>query len=294
LEIMRLGQQGQERPAARLGEDLFDLSPLTRDVDGQWFAEGGIAAAREALQRGTLPLLEDADKLRVGSPVVRPPAVLCIGQNYAAHAAETGAPPPPHPIVFLKHPNTVVGPYDTVPLPEDCDTLDWEVELAVVIGRRTHRLTGRSDVADAIAGYTVANDVSDRHRQIELSGGQWAKGKIGPGFCPVGPSLLPADEIDPADLRIQSWVNGEPRQDSTTSDMIFDVAALVLDLSQYVVLEAGDLVLTGTPQGVALSGNFPYLAAGDVIETKIERLGHQRQVIGDPITTTPAPARATP
>jgi 2-keto-4-pentenoate hydratase/2-oxohepta-3-ene-1,7-dioic acid hydratase in catechol pathway len=110
----------------------------------------------------------------------------------------------------------------------------------------------------------------------------------------VGPSLLPADEIDPGDLRIQSWVNGEPRQDSTTSDMIFDVAALLLDLSQYVVLEAGDLVLTGTPQGVALSGNFPYLAAGDVIETKIERLGRQRQVIGAPLTTTPAPARATP
>lgn len=290
MDILRLGQQGRERPVARVGGDLFDLTPLTQDVDGQWLAAGGLAAARDALQRGTLPLIEDPGHLRVGPPVARPTAVLCIGQNYAAHAAETGTAPPTDPIVFLKHPNTVIGPHDTVARPAGCDTLDWEVELAVVIARRTHRLAQRSEAGDAIAGYTIANDLSDRHRQMEISGGQWSKGKIAPGFCPVGPSLVPADEIDPSDLRIASWVNGEPRQDSTTADMIFDVAALIVDLSQYVALEAGDLVLTGTPQGVALSGRFPYLQPGDVVETHIERLGSQRQVIEASVAAPPTSA----
>lgn len=154
---------------------------------------------------------------------------------------------------------------------------DWEVELAVVIGARAQYLGSPGQAAGHIAGYTVGNDVSERALQIEVSGGQRSKGKSCATFCPLGPALVPAGEVDPQGLGIRSWVNGEPRQDSTTRDMIFSVAQIVFDLSQYVVLEPGDVILTGTPEGVALSGRFPYLTAGDVMELEIDGLGRQRQ-----------------
>ena len=215
----------------------------------------------------------------MGAPVARPHAVWCIGMNYAAHAAESGATPPEVPVLFFKTPNTVVGPYDEVLVPRGSEKTDWEVELAVVIGRRARYLDSPEDAAAHIAGYTISNDVSERAFQLEISGGQWSKGKCAETFNPLGPALVPADELDVSDLRLTSFVNGEPRQDSTTADLIFSVPYLVWHLSQVAVLEPGDVINTGTPQGVAISGRFPYLRAGDVVELAIEGIGTQRQVL---------------
>jgi 2,4-diketo-3-deoxy-L-fuconate hydrolase len=277
MELLRLGPPGQERPAVRHEGVVRDLSSLTSDIDGAFLSSGGIERTRAALRDGGLPVLEGAEALRTGPPVARPAAVICIGQNYAAHAAESGSAPPEHPIVFFKHPNTVVGPEDPVTIPPGSTKTDWEVELAVVIGRRAQYLGSADEALGYVAGYTVGNDVSERGLQIEVSGGQWSKGKSCATFCPLGPALVPADEVDPQGLGIRSWVNGEPRQDSTTGDMIFSVAQIVHDLSQYLVLEPGDVILTGTPEGVALSGRYPYLTAGDVMELEVDGLGRQRQ-----------------
>lgn len=278
MQLMRLGPLGSEVPAVRDDRGgTYDLSGLTDDIDASFLATDGIARARRALAEGSLPPLEP-DGRRVGAPLARPGAVLCIGQNYAAHAAETGDPPPKQPVLFFKHPNTVVGPHDDVLLPAGGSKVDWEVELAVVIGRRARYLDSPEDAAAHIAGYSVSNDVSERAFQMEQSGGQWSKGKCCETFNPLGPALVPADEVpDVQNLRLRSWVNGDARQDSTTADMVFDVAYLVWHLSQYLVLDAGDIINTGTPQGVAVSGRFPFLAAGDVVEMEIDGLGRQRQ-----------------
>jgi 2,4-didehydro-3-deoxy-L-rhamnonate hydrolase len=279
MRFMRVGEPGRERPAVQGDDDLvFDITPVTDDVDGPFLAGGGIQRVRDAVTGGTLPCL-DTSGLRLGPPVARPGAVVCIGQNYAAHAAESGDPPPKYPIIFFKHSNTVVGPYDDVRRPRGAHKLDWEVELAVVIGRRARYLESPDKAAEVIAGYTVSNDVSERAFQAEVSGGQWSKGKCCETFNPMGPWLVPADEIDPQRLRLRSFVNGQPRQDSSTADMIFSVHHLVWDLSQYMVLDPGDVINTGTPEGVAFSGRFPYLADGDVIDVDIEQLGAQRQVV---------------
>jgi 2-keto-4-pentenoate hydratase/2-oxohepta-3-ene-1,7-dioic acid hydratase in catechol pathway len=291
VQLMRLGEPGQEKPVVRGADGThYDLSPLTSDIDGAFLAADGIARARRALDAGELAPLAGAEGLRVGAPVARPTAVLCIGQNYAAHAAESGSEPPTVPILFFKHPNTVVGPFDDVLIPPGAEKVDWEVELAVVIGRRARYLASPEEAAAHIAGYAVSNDVSERAFQIEESGGQWSKGKCAETFNPLGPWLVPAEDLpggaggtgstgstDPLKLNLRSRVNGEPRQDSSTADMIFSVHQLVHRLSQYLVLEPGDIINTGTPQGVAFSGRFPYLRAGDVMEVEIDGLGTQRQ-----------------
>jgi len=206
--------------------------------------------------------------------------VLCIGQNYAAHAAESGSPPPVAPIMFYKAPNTVVGPHDDILVPRGSTRTDWEVELGVVIGRTARYLDSPAEALSCVAGYVVSNDVSERTFQLDDSGGQWSKGKSCETFNPLGPWIATPDEVgDPGNLRLRSWVNGEPRQDSSTSDMIFDVGYLIWHLSQYTVLEPGDLVNTGTPQGVALSGRYPYLKSGDVVEVEIDGLGRQRSTV---------------
>jgi 2-keto-4-pentenoate hydratase/2-oxohepta-3-ene-1,7-dioic acid hydratase in catechol pathway len=278
MELRRLGPLGAEKPALVSDGVTYRLEPLTDDITGAFLADGGIEKAAAALAAGDLPVWEGAEGERVGAPIARPEAVICIGQNYAEHAAESGAEPPSTPIVFFKHPNTVVGPHDEVPIPPRASKVDWEVELGVVIGRRASYLKGEQEALDVIAGYVTSHDVSERDFQIAESGGQWSKGKCAENFNPVGPSLVPADEVEPQALRLWSSVNGEARQDSTTSDMIFTVAQLVHHLSQYMVLSPGDLINTGTPQGVALSGRFPYLADGDVVELGIEGLGEQRSV----------------
>jgi 2-keto-4-pentenoate hydratase/2-oxohepta-3-ene-1,7-dioic acid hydratase in catechol pathway len=275
MRFMRVGPAGAERPVLAADGRHYDLSGITADVDGG-FLESGLDGVRAALAAGDLPETDIAGQ-RVGAPIARPGVVLCIGMNYAAHAAETGAAPPAEPVVFYKAPNTVVGPYDDVRIPRGSSRTDWEVELAVVIGRTARYLQSPADAMDHVAGYALSNDVSEREFQIDRSGGQWSKGKSCETFNPLGPWLVTADEVgDPQDLALRSWVNGEPRQDSSTKDMIFGVAHLVWYLSQFTVLDPGDVVNTGTPQGVALSGRFPYLRAGDVMELEVAGLGRQR------------------
>ena len=279
MHLLRVGEPGQERPVA--GEDgaYYSLQPLLGDgdIDGAFLAAGGVERVRRALEdRGLEPV--DIAGLRVGAPVARPGAVICIGQNYAAHAAESGAEPPAEPVMFYKHPNTVVGPFDDVVIPPGSTKTDWEVELAVVIGRRCRYLASAADALASIAGCTISNDVSERSYQLERSGGQWSKGKSCETFNPLGPWLVPADELgDLQKLGLRSFVNDEVRQHSSTADMIFTVAEIVQHLSHFLVLEAGDVVNTGTPEGVALSGRFPYLSPGDVVRLEVDGLGSQRQ-----------------
>lgn len=281
MRLLRVGAPGAEIPAALAADGTcFDLRPLTRDIDAAFLAADRLDLARDAVAGGSLPVLDIAGQ-RVGAPVARPGAVLCIGMNYAAHAAESGAPPPPYPVVFYKAPNTVIGPDDEVLNPRGASKLDWEVELAVVIGTRVRYLDSPGQALAHVAGYAVGNDVSERSFQLEISGGQWSKGKSCETFNPLGPWLVTADEIaDPQALGIRSWVNGEVRQNSSTKDMIFSVAEVIYQLSQVTVLEPGDVINTGTPEGVALGGRFPYLAAGDVMELEIDGLGRQRQAVG--------------
>jgi 2,4-diketo-3-deoxy-L-fuconate hydrolase len=276
---MRLGDLGTERPAVR-GDSrtVYDLTSITDDIDAEFLAGDGVARVREALEAGTLPEFAGADDLRVGAPVATPGAVLCIGQNYAAHAAESGDPPPETPILFFKHPNTIVGPFDDVAIPPGARKVDWEVELAVVIGKQARYLSSPEQGLEHVAGYTISNDVSERAYQIEESGGQWSKGKCCETFNPLGPYLVTAQDVpDVQALRLWSEVNGETRQDSNTRDMIFSVGYLIWHLSQYLTLDPGDILNTGTPQGVALSGRFPYLSTGDDIRLGIDLLGEQRQ-----------------
>lgn len=279
MEFLRLGLAGAERPYLQEGGETYELSGLTDDIDGAFLASDGLARAAAALAAGDLPVASGWQKLRVGAPIARPTAVICIGMNYAAHAAESGSEPPRDPVVFFKHPNTVVGPYDTVQLPPGAEKVDWEVELAVVIKKRARYLASPGQAREHIAGFAISNDVSERDYQLAVSGGQWSKGKCSETFNPMGPVLVPADEVDYQALRLRSAVNGEARQDSSTADMIFPVDFLVWHLSQFMVLEPGDVINTGTPQGVALSGRFDYLAEGDEMTITIDGLGAQRQSV---------------
>lgn len=276
VKLLRVGPLGAERPV--LGTDdgrWLDLRSVTADIDGAFLAADGIERARAAM--ASLPETDIAGE-RIGSPVCRPRQLLGVGLNYADHAAETGAAIPTSPIVFAKATSTMVGPDDDVVIPAGSTTTDYEVELAVIIGKPAHRLASIADAEAVIAGYAVANDVSERQLQIELGGGQWYLGKSCPTFNPVGPWLVPATDVaDVGALSLQLSVNGEVRQSSNTSNLIFGVHDLVHRLSQHIELEPGDVINTGTPGGVALSGQFPYLQPGDVVELSIDGLGTQRQ-----------------
>ncbi|MGP4033645.1 fumarylacetoacetate hydrolase family protein [Pseudarthrobacter sp. 1C304] len=281
IRLIRIGERGNEEPAVIMvdGSDdgkYFSLASLTPDIDGPFLAADGIARTRQALAAGELPeiLVSGA---RVGSPITRPGSIVCIGMNYAAHAAESGSAPPETPVVFLKPANTACGPFDAAPIPPSAEKYDWEVELGVVIGREASYLSDPEEASSCIAGYLVANDLSEREYQLPGDAGQWTKGKSLPASTPLGPWLVPADQVDPGRLRLRSLVNGEIRQDSSTADLLFDVPTLVHHVSQYMLLEPGDVILTGTPEGVALSGRFPYLQPGDEVELHIEGLGRQRQ-----------------
>ena len=279
MKLLRVGPPGAERPVLLApNARYYALDEVAQDINSEFLANGGPEIARLRNVAGELPEV-DVRGQRIGPPVARPGAILCIGMNYAAHAAESGAEPPTEPVVFYKAPNTVVGPYDDVYIPRGATRTDWEVELAVVLGATARYLPDPEAARHCIAGYAVSNDLSEREFQLDRSGGQWSKGKSCETFNPLGPWLVTADEVvDPQNLALRSWVNGEPRQDSSTKDMIFDVAWLIWHLSQFTVLEAGDVVNTGTPQGVALSGRFPYLQPADVVEVDIEGLGRQRNI----------------
>lgn len=277
MRFARLGEPGREVPVLVEGDAYYDISPITEDIAGDFFRDETRARIAAAAHAGELTQV-DADGARIGAPIARPSAIICVGMNYAAHAAESGAEPPKNVVIFHKTPNTIAGPNDDVAIPRGSRKTDWEVELGVVIKSRASYIDGPADALSYVAGYVLANDLSEREWQLEISGGQWGKGKSAPGFSPIGPWLVTPDEVDISDLRLRSWVNGEPRQDSTTADMIFDVPYIVWHLSQFMVLEPGDLILTGTPAGVALSGRFPYVKSRDVVELAIDGLGTQRQV----------------
>ncbi|GGP00433.1 fumarylacetoacetate hydrolase family protein [Nonomuraea glycinis] len=279
MKLLRVGAVGQERPVVM--DDAGDLRDIGEpEIDGAFLASGGVARVREALDRGALPVI-DAEGLRIGAPIARPGKIVCIGLNYSDHAAESGADVPAEPVVFMKASNTLVGPYDEVLVPRDSVKTDWEVELAVVIGKRARYLESREEALGVVAGYAVANDVSEREFQLER-GGQWDKGKSCETFNPMGPWLVTADEVgDPQALPMRLWVNGELRQNGDTKNMIFDVAEVVRYLSRFMVLEPGDVINTGTPAGVAMGmPGQPYLRAGDVVELEIGGLGRQRQTMG--------------
>lgn len=280
MKLLRVGPVGAERPAL-LDEAgaLRDLSGLVSDIDGGLLSDGAaLDRIRAAAEGGVLPAL-DADGLRVGPPLGRIGKIVCIGLNYFDHARETGAAIPEEPIVFFKAPDTVVGPDDTVLVPRKSEKTDWEVELAVVIGRTARYLESAEDGLAHVAGYAVAHDVSEREFQIER-GGTWDKGKNCETFNPLGPWLVTADEVpDPQALPLKLWVNGRLRQDGSTAEQIFPVGEVVRYLSQFMTLYPGDVINTGTPAGVAMGQPEPkpYLRDGDVVELEVAGLGRQRQ-----------------
>lgn len=283
MKLMRIGPAGAEIPVVRIDETTYvDVSDLVHDFDEHFFGSGIdrlLEPVADRVARGQVGTFADE---RIGSPIARPHQILCIGLNYSDHAAETGQAVPDEPILFTKSPNTMVGPHDDVRIPRGSTKPDWEVELGIVIGRRTSYLDSVEEARDAIAGFVLVNDVSERAFQLERSG-QWSKGKSAETFNPTGPWLVTPDEIDDVlDLRMWLDVNGVRRQDGSTSTMVFDPYVIVHHLSQFMVLEPGDLIDTGTPPGVGM-GLDPqvWLAPGDVIDLGIDGLGTQRQhVIG--------------
>ncbi|MFB7737935.1 fumarylacetoacetate hydrolase family protein [Streptomyces sp. NPDC056112] len=289
MKLLRVGTAGAERPALLDATGVLrDLSGVVPDIDGALLADdAALGRIRDAAAAGELPALEgagpDAAASRIGPPLARIGKIVCIGLNYHDHARETGAEPPAEPVIFFKAPDTVVGPNDTVLVPRGAAKTDWEVELAVVIGRTARYLESHEEALAHVAGYAVAHDVSEREFQIER-GGTWDKGKNCETFNPFGPWLVTADEVpDPQALPLRLWVNGELRQNGTTADQIFPVAEVVRYVSQFMTLYPGDVINTGTPAGVALGQPEPkpYLRAGDVVELEIEGLGRQRQELKD-------------
>jgi 2-keto-4-pentenoate hydratase/2-oxohepta-3-ene-1,7-dioic acid hydratase in catechol pathway len=280
MKLMRIGLVGAERPVVLDGDQALDASSLVTDFDRTWWTNGGPERLAAARSEGRLPQA-DIDGQRIGAPVARPGKVVCIGLNYRDHAAETGAAIPKEPIIFMKGPDTVIGPNDTVLIPRKSIKTDWEVELAVIIGSPARYLDAPTDAWSVIGGYAIANDVSEREFQLER-GGQWDKGKSCETFNPLGPWLVTSDEIeDPHALRMGLLVNGEIRQNGSTANMIFGVDHVIWYLSQFMVLEPGDVINTGTPAGVALGlPDHPYLRSGDVMELWIDGLGRQRQDLG--------------
>ncbi|MBP0461327.1 fumarylacetoacetate hydrolase family protein [Streptomyces montanisoli] len=284
MKLLRVGTPGAERPAL-LDEDgttLRDLSGIVTDIDGALLADdAALERVRAAAAAGELPVLEAGQ--RVGAPLARVGKVVCIGLNYHDHARETNAQAPSEPIIFFKAADTVVGPDDTVLIPRGSVKTDWEIELAVVIGRTARYLDSQEEALAHVGAYAVSNDVSERAFQLER-GGQWDKGKNCETFNPLGPWLVTSDEVpDPQALAMRLSVNGETKQDGTTADMIFPVAEIVRYVSQFMTLYPGDVINTGTPAGVAMGRPEPkpYLRAGDVMELEIEGLGTQRQQLKD-------------
>jgi 2-keto-4-pentenoate hydratase/2-oxohepta-3-ene-1,7-dioic acid hydratase in catechol pathway len=280
MKLMRVGAPGQERPSVCMADgSVVDVSSVVNEYDAAWLAAGGMARLEARLKEGVdgFPSV-DINAERIGAPIARPGHILAIGLNYADHAAEAGMDVPSEPILFTKAPSSYCGPNDTVIIPRTSVKTDWEVELGVVIGKEASYIADEAAAMEYVAGYCVVNDVSERDFQINR-GPTWVKGKSAKTFCPTGPWLVSRDEIpDPQALPMKLSVNGQSCQDGNTSTMIFGVAHLVWYLSQFMVLEAGDLIATGTPPGVGMGMKPPkFLAAGDFIELEIEGLGKQRQ-----------------
>lgn len=281
MRLLRLGPSGAERPAVMIEGEVLDVSAVVQDYDPTFWEQGGADLLRD-LPRSRLPRIDLNRTPRLGPPVVRPQKIICIGLNFKDHIEEVGADTPAEPVVFMKASNTLVGPNDDVILPPNANRVDYEVELGIVIGRRSQHLENEDEAFRAIAGWVLSNDLSDREWQLER-GGQWVKGKSFATFNPLGPWLVTSDEVDPqAGLAMKLWVNGELRQNSTTGQMLFSPSFLVWYLSQFMVLEPGDIINTGTPAGVVLGSDREYLQAGDVVEASIDQLGKQQLVCVSP------------
>jgi 2,4-didehydro-3-deoxy-L-rhamnonate hydrolase len=277
MKLVRFGAAGAEKPGlVDSAGQIRDLSGHVADINGAALAPESLAKLR-ALDPGSLPLAPAG--VRLGAPVSRPWSFIAVGLNYADHAKETGQEIPSEPILFNKLGNTVSGPFDNVIYPKDANRMDWELEIAFVMGKRA-RYVEKKDAMDYVAGYCICNDVSERRFQMKRNG-QWMKGKACETFGPLGPWLVTTDEVpDAGNLNMHLTINGETRQKGSTANMIFSIPFLVAYITQFCVLEAGDVVTTGTPNGVG-SGMKPpqYLVAGDVMELTIERLGTQRQTV---------------
>jgi 2-keto-4-pentenoate hydratase/2-oxohepta-3-ene-1,7-dioic acid hydratase in catechol pathway len=279
MKLIRFGEVGREKPGIlTAGNVRKDCSAQFRDWDREFFNDGGLAKLQSLVEKGVdeLPTVEEG--VRWGSCVARPGKVLCIGLNYSDHAAESGMEVPSEPVLFMKGSNTVVGPYDDVLIPRGSTKTDWEVELGVVLGRDARYVDSVEAARDYVAGFCVSHDVSEREFQLER-GGQWVKGKSCDTFNPLGPYLATTDEV-PDFKKLSMWlkVNGEQRQTGNTSTMVYEPLFLVHYLSQFMTLEAGDVITTGTPPGVGLGMKPPtYLKAGDVVELSVDGLGLQKQ-----------------
>jgi 2,4-didehydro-3-deoxy-L-rhamnonate hydrolase len=282
MKLIRFGQPGQEKPGMLLEDGSgIDASAFGSDYDEDFFGTGGLAKLGSWLGKNASSAPKVAPSVRLGSPICRPSKIVCIGLNYRDHAAETKAEVPKEPVLFFKSTTSLVGPNDDLMRPKNSTKVDWEVELAVVIGKKASYIS-KERALDYVAGYALHNDYSERAFQLE-HGGQWVKGKSADTFAPLGPFLATPDEI-PNVGNLPMWlkVNGQKRQNGSTSNMIFDVATLVSYVSQFMTLLPGDLISTGTPAGVAMGMKPPvFLKAGDVVELGIEGLGESRQLVTD-------------
>jgi 2,4-didehydro-3-deoxy-L-rhamnonate hydrolase len=280
MKLIRFGEPGKEKPGALLSDgSRIDASGLGSDYNEEFFGDSGLLELDSWLQKNASSAPRIASSVRLGPPVCRPSKIVCIGLNYRDHAAETKAEAPKEPVIFFKATTSLVGPNDALVRPLNATKVDWEVELAVVIGRKASYVS-KAKALDHVAGYALHNDYSERNFQLE-HGGQWVKGKSADTFAPLGPFLATPDEIpNVGNLKMWLKVNGSLRQNSSTSNMIFDVATLVSYVSQFMTLLPGDVISTGTPAGVGLGMNpQTYLNAGDVVELGIESLGESRQVV---------------
>ncbi|MEN9360261.1 MAG: hypothetical protein RL095_1796 [Verrucomicrobiota bacterium] len=278
MKLIRFGKAGAEKCGVIHQGQRLDVSAFASNYDEAFFADGGIKKLATWLKKNAASCPVVPERTRLGSCVARPSKIICIGLNYRKHALETNAPIPKEPIVFFKATSALTGPNDGLTIPKNSVKSDWEVELAIVIGKKTQYVSEK-DALSHVAGYCVHNDYSEREWQIER-GGQWVKGKSADTFAPIGPWLVTADEVkDPQNLLLWLEVNGERVQNSNTSDMIFNCAHIVSYLSQFMTLLPGDVITTGTPEGVGL-GFKPvprFIKPGDVIELGIEGLGTQKQ-----------------
>lgn len=280
MRLIRIGAVGSERPGAMVDEEHYvDLSDVVQDFNEEFFRSGKLTQLNSIiLERSAAGLAKPIGTTRFGSPIARPHQILCIGLNYSDHAAETGQAVPTEPIVFNKAPNTLIGPNDDVVIPKDSTKTDWEVELGIVIGKRALYLRDEAEAAESIAGYVLVNDVSEREWQLER-GGQWVKGKSAPTFNPVGPYLVTPDEIpDVLQLKMSLDIDGVSRQNGSTSTMLFSPTYIVHYVSQFLALEPGDLINTGTPPGVGMGSKPPiFLKGGETMVLTVSHLGTQTQ-----------------
>jgi 2-keto-4-pentenoate hydratase/2-oxohepta-3-ene-1,7-dioic acid hydratase in catechol pathway len=279
MKLFRFGEPGQEKAGVILNDVKYDVSAFGEDYNEQFFQSNGLERLKAFVQQNEGKLPQVADDVRLGSPIARPSKMVCIGLNYADHAKETGAAIPQEPIVFFKATSALCGPNDDVIIPRNSEKLDWEVELAVIIGKKASYVT-EEEALDYVAGYALHNDYSERAFQLER-GGQWVKGKSNDTFAPVGPFLATPDELEDVDnLRLWLTVNGKTMQDGTTANLIFKIPFLISYLSQFMTLLPGDLITTGTPAGVGLGMNPQvYLKEGDVVELGIDGLGSSKQTV---------------